>query len=83
MLNYGFSDKYEYTRLSKGDEVLLYLQENEQGVIEIAYVAEIVRDKYLLYLVIGFMLALLAVGRLKGLKAIISLILTVLALFIY
>jgi uncharacterized membrane protein len=79
MLNYGFSDKYEYTRLSKGDEVLLYLQENEQGVIEIAYVAEIVRDKYLLYLVIGFMLALLAVGRLKGLKAIISLILTALA----
>ena len=56
MLNYGFSDKYEYTRLSKGDEVLLYLQENEQGVIEIAYVAEIVRDKYLFYLVIGFML---------------------------
>jgi len=79
MLNYGFSDKYEYTRLSKGDEVLLYLQENEQGVIEIAYVAEIVRDKYLIYLVIGFMLALLAVGRLKGLKAIISLILTALA----
>lgn len=76
MLNYGFSDKYEYTRLAEGDEVLLYLQENNDGNVEFAYVTEIVRDKYLLFLAIGFMLSLLAVGRLKGLKAIISLALT-------
>ncbi len=41
-----------------------------------AYVAEIVRDKYLFYLVIGFIFLLLIVGGLKGLKAIVSLILT-------
>ncbi|SHI38467.1 YibE/F family protein [Thermoclostridium caenicola] len=80
MLNYGFSDKYEYTRLSEGDEVFLYLQENDEGNIDFAYVTEIVRDKYILYLVIGFLLALLAVGRLKGLKAIVSLVLTALAI---
>lgn len=79
MLNYGFNDKYEYTRLAVGDEVFLYLQENSEGKIDFAYVTEIVRDKYILYLAIGFMLALLAVGRLKGLKAIVSLVLTALA----
>ncbi len=40
------------------------------------YVAEIIRDKYLLYLAIGFIFLLLVVGGLKGLKAIVSLILT-------
>lgn len=78
-LNYGFSDKYKSIQLSEGDEVLLYLEENEAGTVEKAYVAEIARDKYLLYLVIGFVVILLAVGRMKGLKAIISLTLTVFA----
>lgn len=78
-LNFGFSGKYESASLSEGDEVLLYLEENESGNVEKAYVAEIARDKYLLYLVIGFVVILLIVGRLKGLKAIISLTLTIFA----
>lgn len=78
-LNYVFSDKYKSVRLSEGDEVLLYLEENEAGMVEKAYVAEIARDKYLLYLVIGFVAILLVIGRMKGLKAIISLALTVFA----
>lgn len=80
-LNYNMSNKYKNFELNQGDEVLLYLEENDKGVIEKAYVAEFARDKFLLYLVIGFMVLLLLVGRLKGLKAIISLTLTVFAVF--
>lgn len=77
---YGFSDKYKAVPLSEGDEVFLVLQENEKGYVERAFVAEVVRDKYLLYLVIGFVLLLLIVGRRKGLMAIISLGLTAFAI---
>jgi uncharacterized membrane protein len=78
-LNYNFSNKYNSIPLKVGDEALLYLEKNDAGQIEMAYVAEIVRDKYLLYLVIGFIVLLLLIGRGKGLKAIISLVLTVFA----
>ncbi len=78
-LNYDFGGNYKSFQLSKGNEVLLYLEEDELGGVEKAYVGEIVRDKYLLYLVIGFAVILLVVGRAKGLKAIISLVLTIFA----
>ncbi len=78
-LNFGLSEKYKSIPLREGDEVFLYLQENDNGEVEKAYVAEIARDKYLLYLVIGFLLILILIGRLKGLKAVISLALTVFA----
>lgn len=77
--NVGMSDKYKNFELAEGDEVMLYLQEDDKGKIEKAYVAEVARDKYLLYLLIGFVVILLIVGRFKGLKAIISLALTVFA----
>jgi len=78
-LNYNFSNKYNSVPLKVGDEALLYLEKNDAGEIERAYVAEIVRDKYLLYLVIGFIVLLLLVGRGKGFKAILSLLITVFA----
>ncbi len=76
-LNYGLDERYKFIPVTEGDEVLIYLHKNESGIIENAYVAEIARDKYLLYLLIGFVLILLVVGRAKGLKAVISLVLTV------
>ncbi len=78
-LNYNFSNKYNSIPLKVGDEALLFIEENDAGEVETAYVAEIVRDKYLLYLIIGFIILLLIVGRWKGLKAIISLVITVFA----
>lgn len=76
-LNRGFSDEYKSIQLSVGDEVFLYVDEDENGKIQKAYVADFIREKYLIYLVIAFILLLLIVGGLKGLKAVISLILTV------
>ena len=78
-LTYGFSNKFKATPLKKGDEIFLYLEENESGDIEKAYVAEVARDKYMLYLVIFFILLLLVIGRSKGLKAVVSLLLTLIA----
>ena len=80
-LNYGFDDKYQFAKLEKGDEVLLFLDRNEDGSISNAYVSDIARDKYLLYLVIAFVILLLVIGMGKGLKAVISLVITILSIF--
>lgn len=79
-LNYGLTDDYKFEALSKGDRVLLYIEENDAGNIGSAYVTEIVRERYLLYLTLGFVILLLLIGRTKGVKAIISLIITALAI---
>ena len=71
----SFNDAYNIT-ISKGQEVFVYINEGMDGTIESAYVAEIVRDKYILYLLIAFILSMLVVGRMKGFKALISLAIT-------
>ncbi len=78
-MNFYLNDKYKSVRLGKGDEVLLSLEENKDGSIRSAYVAEIARDRYLAYLAVGFAVMLVLVGGIAGLKAIVSLGLTVLA----
>lgn len=75
-LNSFMSDKYTGALLDAGDEVLLYLEELEDGTVGNVYVAEIVRDKYLFYLVAAFVLILLFIGRTKGLKALVALVFT-------
>ncbi|WP_035163270.1 YibE/F family protein [Caloranaerobacter azorensis] len=65
--------------VNKGDNVLLFLEEDENGNILVGYIGEIARDKYLLYLVIVFILLLILVGGFKGFKTVITLALTILA----
>lgn len=62
--------------IDEGDEVLLYLEEDENGDILNAYVAEISRQKYLFYLLVIFLLSLAVFGGIKGLKTIVTLVLT-------
>jgi len=71
----SFNPAYNVT-IKKGDGVLLYLEEDEGGNIANAYVFEILREKFLLYIGIIFIILLILIGRKKGLKAIISLALT-------
>lgn len=66
-------------KVNAGDKVLLYLEEDSDGNILSAYIDEVLRDTYLLYLVIIFILSLSIIGGLKGIKAIITLGLTVFA----
>lgn len=74
------SQSEENTKLKPGDEVLLILELDEKGNITQSFIYSVVRDKYLLLLLIIFGLIILSVGRLKGLKALISLSLTILAI---
>lgn len=59
--------------VEEGDEVLVYLDEDEEGKIVNAYVAEIYRQKNLTYLLALFLFTLVAVGGVKGLKTIVTL----------
>ncbi|WP_130807441.1 YibE/F family protein [Senegalia massiliensis] len=65
--------------VEENDDVLVYLEKDESGEIIQGYISEIARDKYLLYLGIIFFLLLLIIGGLKGLKAIITLLITAFA----
>lgn len=58
-----------------GENVVVVIEEYEEGYD--VYIADYYRSNYLLYLVILTMLLVLIVGKFKGLKAIISLSLTV------
>ncbi len=66
-------------QVDQGDEVLIYLEEDDQGKVINAFIAEIYRQRYLLYLLIFFLLSLVALGGLKGLKTIVTLGLTAVA----
>lgn len=65
--------------VKEDDKVLVYLEKDENGEIIKGYISEIARDRYLLYLVIIFFLLLLIIGGLKGLKSIITLLITAFA----
>jgi len=65
--------------IHEGQEILIALEEDEKGEITVAYVAEIARQKYLFYLAAAFLLSLAIIGGLKGVKAVLTLILTVVA----
>ena len=78
-LNQGMDIKYNIKALKSGDEVFVYIQEDEAGSVQQVYITEIVREKYLYFLVALFVVILLLVGRTKGLKALISLIITIFA----
>lgn len=62
--------------IHEGDRIMVYLQEDQEGNILSAYADEIIRDTYLLYLLIFFIIALSVVGGIRGIKAIIALGLT-------
>lgn len=68
-----------HIRAKKGDNVLLFLEMGEDGTtINRAYIANYKRQTQVYILLVIFVVLLLLVGRMKGLKALISLALTLL-----
>ncbi len=67
--------------IALGSEVILYI-EPDGDAIENAYIADYARDKKLLYLVMLFIMLLAVIGGLKGIKSIISLVITGVAIFL-
>lgn len=79
--NAYFNEGYLLDELSVGDKVVLQLEKDIQGAISKAYVAD-VKKEHLIYLLIAlFFLCLILVGGWKGVKAIVSLILTAIMVF--
>lgn len=62
-----------------GDEVMLVYDYDENGELMQAYISDLVRDKYLYWVIGLFVLLLVLIGGLKGIKSIVTLILTILA----
>ncbi|AJA47693.1 hypothetical protein CPAST_c16180 [Clostridium pasteurianum DSM 525 = ATCC 6013] len=60
----------------KGSEVLINLDENDDGSIKSAYIYEIVRYKYIYILLAVFIILLAIIGGKKGIKSIVALVLT-------
>lgn len=62
--------------LNEGDEVLMFLEEYGDGTVS-AYVSDIVRGKYLIWIVAIFIVLLALIGGFKGIKTIVALLITV------
>ncbi|MFA5576171.1 MAG: YibE/F family protein [Tissierellaceae bacterium] len=74
------SDNVVYDIIVKeGDKVIVVIEE-EDGLMEV-YITDFQRSNHILYLVIFFIGLILAIGKIKGLKAVISLGLTVASIF--
>jgi len=67
--------------LTKGREVILWGEVDEAGKLQQVYLQDFARDSYLYLLAGAFVLALLLVGRRKGLATVLTLAVTVLAIF--
>lgn len=61
-------------------KVLMQMEEYEDGTFEL-FVMDYVRDDYIIWLLVIFILAILYVGRSKGIKTFVTLLVTVLMIF--
>jgi uncharacterized membrane protein len=66
--------------LEEGQEVIV-VTIGEEGSFEQAYVQDLARDRGVFYLVLVFILALLLIGRMKGLKTIVTLVVSIFLIF--
>ncbi|WIF94824.1 YibE/F family protein [Caminicella sporogenes] len=66
--------------VQKGDKVIVMLEELADGNVEVN-IADYVRDEYIFYLIGIFTLILLFIGKFKGLKTLITLIITMISIF--
>ena len=80
-LSLAFSEKQNNTLLKVGDEALVTMELDSDDKIVHTYIYNVVRDKSILLLLILFAIVILLVGRMKGLRTLITLALTILAIF--
>lgn len=67
---------FHETIAHKGSEVLINIDENDDGSIKSAYIYEVVRYKYIYFLLFAFVVLLGIIGGKKGIKSIVALLLT-------
>lgn len=67
--------------VKKGDKVVVVIEDDEDGQDIEVFIADYSRSNYIIYLTLIFVGLLLIIGRMKGLKSVISLGLTVGSIF--
>lgn len=72
--NYAFD-----VPVHEGDKIVVAIEELHDGIIDV-HVSDYQRQNYLLYLCILFVVLIILIGRAKGLKAVITLSLTLIAI---
>lgn len=80
VLTYDLDNKIVGYELREGNTVFVRVSE-ENGKAQVV-IQDIVRQKYLIGLILFFFASIILIGRKKGLKSIIGLIITVLAVFL-
>ncbi|MBR3133347.1 MAG: YibE/F family protein [Clostridia bacterium] len=81
VLSLDIDNKIMAYELDEGNVVNIQITEKEGEEEPTVIVQDIVRQNYLIYLVIFFFASILLVGRKKGIKAIIGLLITVFAIY--
>lgn len=66
--------------VKKGDKVMVMIEELDEGNVEVN-ISDYVRDSYIYYLLIIFILIIISIGKLKGFKTLITLIITMISIF--
>ncbi len=62
---------------NQGDKMYIYLFENEDGKVGNIHIYERIRDTAIIWLIIAFLALLVIIGGMKGLKAVVTLVFTV------
>mgnify|MGYP001485559556 CR=1 FL=1 len=65
--------------VKQGDKVIVSVEEIEEGNIEV-FITDYMRQHYIFYLTIVFILLIIIIGKTKGLKAVVTLTITVFAI---
>lgn len=79
--NAYFNEGYLLEPVEEGTEVILQVERDMYGAVSKAYVADVKREHLIWWLVALFFICLLLVGGLKGVKAIVSLLVTGIMVF--
>ena len=79
VLTYDLDNKIVGYKLREGKTVFVGVSE-ENGNVKVT-IQDIVREKYLIGLVVFFFASIILIGRKKGLKSILGLVITILAIF--
>ena len=79
-LTYDFDNKIVGYELTKGNKVLVQINSID-GNINSLVIEDVVRQNYVIWMIIVFFAIILLIGRKQGLKAIIGLIVTVAAIY--
>ena len=81
ILSYDMEGKILAYELKKGDKVWVQITKTPEGKVSVE-IENVVRQNYIYFMVILFLLSILLVGGKRGIKAIVGLIITIVAVYL-